>query len=163
MAELKGDYRRFMDKNFFGVWDLDPDGDTVLTIDHTSRDEVQNERGKETKFTIHWSEDKKPLICNKTNAESISKALGTKMVEEWKGKRIALYSKQVPAFGGITDAVRVRDYPPKEVDVICEDCGKKITDHDGFSVNKIVTRSEALFGKKYCWDCSIKHKEEKQK
>ena len=161
MAErLTGDYRKFMDKNYLGSWDV-PDGeDLVLTIDHAEQNEVQNQKGKDIKLTIHFVErGYKPMILNKTNSDSISKAVGSKKVENWEGKRIAIYIDQVPAFGGITDALRIRDYPPRETDVICEDCGKKVTPHGGYSVNKIVTRSEALFGKKYCWECSIKHKE----
>ena len=159
MAELIGDYRKFMDKNYLGAWDV-PDGeDLILTIDKAARDDVKNERGTERKLTIHFVEDYKPMILNATNSKAISEACGSTKVETWAGKRIAIYTTKVTAFGGTTDALRIRNYPPKETDVICEDCGKKVTPHDGFSVNKIVTRSEALFGKKYCWECSIKHKE----
>ena len=159
MAELKGDYRKFMDKNYLGSWDVPDDEDLILTIDKAARDDVKNERGTERKLTIHFVEDYKPMILNATNSKAISEACGSTKVETWAGKRIAIYTTKVTAFGGTTDALRIRNYPPKETDVICEDCGKKVTPHDGFSVNKIVTRSEALFGKKYCWECSIKHKE----
>lgn len=33
MAELKGDYRKFMDKSYLGAWDVPDDGDLILTID----------------------------------------------------------------------------------------------------------------------------------
>lgn len=160
MAELKGDYRKFMDKNYLGSWDV-PDGeDLVLTVDHAARDDVKNERGSEKKLTLHFVEDYKPMILNSTNSKAISAAYGSTKVEDWAGKRISIYTAKVTAFGGTTDALRIRDYPPKVTEVICEDCGKKITPHDGYSVNKIVTRSQELFGKNYCWECSIKHKEE---
>ena len=159
MAELKGDYRQFMDKNYLGSWDV-PDGeDLILTIDHAARDEVKNERGSERKLTIHFVEGKKPMILNATNSKAISEAYGSTKVEDWAGKRIAIYTTKVTAFGGTTDALRIRNYPPKETSVICEECGKPVTAHDGFSVNKIVTRSRAAFGKDLCWDCSIKAKE----
>lgn len=159
MAELRGDYRKFMDKNYLGAWDV-PDGeDLVLTVDHAARDDVKNERGSEKKLTLHFVEDYKPMILNATNSKAISEAHGSTKVEDWAGKKVSIFTQKVTAFGGTTDALRIRPYPPKEMDIICEDCGKKVTAHDGFSVNKIVLRSEALFGKKYCWDCSIKHKE----
>lgn len=159
MAELKGDYRKFMDKNYLGSWDV-PDGeDLILTIDHAARDDVKNERGSERKLTIHFVEDYKPMILNATNSKNISSAYGSTKVEDWAGKKIAIHTEKVTAFGGTTDALRIRPYPPKVKEVYCEDCGQLVTDHDGFSVNKIVTRSQALFGKNYCWDCSIKHKE----
>lgn len=159
MAELTGDYRKFMDKNYLGSWDV-PDGeDLVLTVDKAARDDVKNERGSEKKLTLHFVEDYKPMILNATNSKAISEAVGSTKVEDWAGKKIAIHTEKVTAFGGTTDALRIRPYPPKVKEVYCEDCGQLVTDHDGFSVNKIVTRSQALFGKNYCWDCSIKHKE----
>ena len=162
MAELKGDYRKFMDKNYLGAWDV-PDGeDLVLTVDHVARDDVKNERGSEKKLTLHFVEDYKPMILNATNSKNISQAYGSTKVEDWAGKRIAIHTEKVTAFGGTTDALRIRPYPPKVTEVFCEDCGQLITDKNGYSVNKIVLRSRALFGKDYCYDCSIKHKEAKE-
>lgn len=159
MAELKGDYRKFMDKNYLGAWDVPEGEDLVLTVDHAARDDVKNERGSEKKLTLHFVEDYKPMILNATNSKAISTAYGSTKVEDWAGKRIAIHTEKVTAFGGTTDALRIRPYPPKVTEVFCEDCGQLITDKNGYSVNKIVTRSQALFGKNYCWDCSIKHKE----
>jgi len=160
MAErLTGDYRKYLDKNYLGAWDVPDDGDLILTIDHAERNEVQNERGKETKTVLYFKEDYKPMILNKVNPDSISKALGSTKIEDWEGKRIAIYSEKVNAFGGVKDALRVRSYAPKVTEVYCEDCGQLVKEANGYSVNKIVLRSQALFGKNYCYDCSIKHKE----
>lgn len=30
MAELKGDYRKFMDKSYLGAWDVPDDGDLIV-------------------------------------------------------------------------------------------------------------------------------------
>jgi hypothetical protein len=30
MADLKGDYRKFMDKNYLGAWDVPDDGDQQI-------------------------------------------------------------------------------------------------------------------------------------
>ena len=115
MAErLTGDYRKYLNKNFLGAWDVPEDGDLILTIDHAERNEVQNERGKETKTVLYFKEDYKPMILNKVNPDSISKALGSTHIEDWEGKRIAIFSEKVNAFGGLKDALRVRPYPPKE-------------------------------------------------
>ena len=159
MAELKGDYRKFMDKNYLGAWDVPDDEDLVLTVDHAARDDVKNERGSEKKLTLHFVEDYKPMILNATNSKNISQAYGSTKVEDWAGKRIAIHTETVTAFGGTTDALRIRPYPPKVTEVFCEDCGQLIKETNGYSVNKIVLRSRALFGKDYCYDCSIKHKE----
>lgn len=161
MAErLTGDYRRFMDKNYLGSWDVPDSEDLIVTIDHVARDDVKNERGSERKLTIHFVEDYKPMILNATNSKAISVAYGSTKVEDWAGKRIAIYTTKVTAFGGTTDALRIRTYPPKETSIICEGCGNPITAHGNYSVNKIATMSRAKYGKDLCWDCSMKAKEE---
>jgi hypothetical protein len=161
MAEkLTGDYRKFMDKNYLGSWDV-PDGeDLILTISSVEQNEVQNQQGREIKLTLHFVEDYKPLIMNATNCDRINSAYGSPKVEDWVGKRIALTTEKVPAFGSVKDAVRIRPYPPRETEVICEDCGKKITAHGSYSVNKIVTMSKAKYGANLCWDCSVKRSKE---
>lgn len=160
MAErLTGDYRKFMDKNYLGAWDVPEGEDLILTIDHAAKDEVKNERGSENKLTIHFVEDYKPMILNATNSKAISEAYGSSKVEDWAGKRIAIYTTKVTAFGGTTDALRIRTYPPKEVDVVCEECGKKIEAHGNYSVNKIVTMSKSKYGDALCWDCAQVRKE----
>lgn len=155
MAErLTGDYRKYLDKNFLGAWDVPDDGDLILTIDHAERNEVQNERGKETKTVLYFVEDYKPMILNKVNPDSISKALGSTKIEDWEGKRIAIFSEKVNAFGGVKDALRVRPYAPKETRAFCDNCGMQIEPHGNYSVNKIVTMSKAKYGQCLCWDCA---------
>ena len=159
MAELTGDYRKFMDKNYLGSWDV-PDGeDLVLTVDKAARDDVKNERGSERKLTLHFVEDYKPMILNATNAKAISEALGSTKVETWAGQRIAIYTTKVTAFGGTTDALRIRSYPPKETKAFCDNCGALIEPHGNYSVNKIVTMSKAKYGQCLCWDCASARKE----
>lgn len=157
--ELQGDYRKFMDKNYLGSWDIPEGEDLVLTIDHAEQNEVQNKQGKDNKLVIHFVEEYKPMILNKTNSDSISKAVGSKRVEKWKGQPISIYVANVTAFGGTTDALRIRDYAPKVTKAVCADCGKEITATDGFSVNKIVLRSQELYGCDLCMDCAKKRKE----
>ena len=158
-SKLTGDYRKYMDKNFLGSWDI-PDGeDLILTIADVEQNEVKNERGSERKLTIHFAEDYKPLIMNATNCDRITKAYGSPKVEDWVGKRIALTTEKVPAFGSVKDAVRIRPYPPRETEAFCDECGQKIQRHGDYSVNKIVQLSKAKYKKCLCWDCSLKAKE----
>lgn len=157
--ELTGDYRKFMDKNYLGAWDVPDDGDLILTIDKAARDDVKNERGTERKLTIHFVEDYKPMILNATNSKAISEACGSTKVEMWAGKRIAIYTEKVTAFGGTTDALRIRPYPPKETKAYCDNCGSLIERHGDYSVNKIVTMSKSKYGQVLCWDCAMAKKE----
>lgn len=53
--KLTGDFRKFMDKSFLGSWDVPDGGDLILTIDHVARDDVQNEKGREKKMTLHFN------------------------------------------------------------------------------------------------------------
>ena len=159
MAELTGDYRKFMDKNYLGAWDVPDEGDLILTIDRAARDDVKNERGTERKLTLHFVEDYKPMILNATNAKAISEATGSTKVEMWAGQRIAIYTQKVSAFGGTTDALRIRNYPPKETKAFCDNCGSLIEPHGSYSVNKIVTMSKAKYGQALCWECASARKE----
>ena len=158
-GKLTGDYRKYMDKNYLGSWDIPEGEDLILTIINVEQDDVKNERGSERKLTIHFAEDYKPLIMNATNCDRITKAYGSPKVEDWVGKRIALTTEKVPAFGSVKDAVRIRPYPPRENEAFCDECGQKIERHGEYSVNKIVQLSKAKYGKRLCWDCSIKAKE----
>lgn len=157
---LTGDFRKFMDKNYLGSWDV-PDGeDLVLTIDHCEQNDVQNERGSEKKLVLHFKESGyKPMILNTVNSEAISEAYGSKRVEDWEGKQISIHTERVKAFGSMKDALRIRPYKPKVVEAYCEECGQKIVRKGEYSVNKIVELSQAKYGKKLCWDCATKQKE----
>lgn len=157
---LTGDFRKFMDKNYLGHWDVPEGDDLILTIDHAEQNDVKNERGSEKKLTIYFVErGYKPMILNTTNAERIEKAYGTGRVEEWPGKKVSIYTEMVSAFGGTKKALRIRDYPPRETEAICEDCRMPVVRHGDYSVNKIIERSRARWNKKLCWDCSMKRLE----
>lgn len=153
--KLKGDFRKFMDKSFLGAWDVPDGSDLVLTIDHVSRDDVQNEKGHEKKMALHFKErDFKPMICNTTNAKAISKAYGSTKVEDWENKKIGIYKATISAFGQTTECLRVRDYPPKSDEIYCEVCGELITDHEQFEAKVIANRALTKFGKYMCFNCA---------
>lgn len=159
--KLTGDFRKFMDKNFLGAWDLNETGDTVLTIDHVERNDVQNERGSEKKMTVHFMErDYKPMICNTTNAKAISKAVGSTKVEDWEKKKVALYKATITAFGQTTECIRVRDYAPKQEELFCEECGNLITDHGKYKAKVIANNAMTKFGRYLCYDCATAEKEQ---
>ena len=158
---LSGDFRRFMDKSFLGHWDVPDDKDLILTIDHAARDEVQNEKGRERKLTLHFKEkDYKPMVCNTTNAKAITKAYGSPKVENWENKKIAIYKDTIIAFGATQECLRVRDYPPKTDEYFCEDCGELIQDHDRFKAKAIANNALTKFGRYLCFDCAQAAKKE---
>lgn len=148
---LQGDYRQFMDKNYFGSWDINGDELTV-EIDHAEVNDVQNERGTEKKLTVHLV-DYKPLIVNSTNGQAISNALGTSRVEEWAGRRIILYKERGRFFGKECEAVRVRTYAPKD-ELFCEECGEVIKAAYGKSPKQLALYTSEKFGKQLCSACA---------
>lgn len=160
---LKGDFRKFMDKSFLGAWDVPDNSDLVLTVDYAARDEVQNDRGREKKLTIHFKEDYKPMICNTTNAKAISKAYNSTRVEDWENKKIAIYKATISAFGQTTECLRVREYPPRVEEYVCEECGQIITDTlvngKTFRAKAIANNALTKFGRYLCYDCVLSEKE----
>lgn len=157
---LTGDFRKYMDKNYLGSWDVPEGDDLILTVDHCERNEVQNERGSEKKLVMYFKETGyKPMILNTVNSEAISEAYGSKRVEAWEGKKIAITTEKVKAFGSMKDALRIRPYKPKVTEAFCEECGSEIERHGDYSVNKIVMMTEARYGKKLCWNCAKRAKE----
>jgi hypothetical protein len=124
-------------------------------------DEVQNDRGREKKMTLHFVErNYKPMICNTTNAKAISKAYGSTKVEDWENRPIALYKATISAFGQTTECLRVREYAPKMETYTCQECGKTIVEVDGFTPSVIVQRSRKRFGRDLCLSCGRKAAEE---
>lgn len=165
--KLTGDFRKYMNKNFLGSWDIPDGSDLILTIDHCEQNDVKNERGTEKKLTLHFRErDYKPMILNKTNADAIGAAYGSKRVEDWEGKKIAIYSANVNAFGGTTDALRIRTYAPKSDDLFCEECGNEISDQivDGkkYRAKAIAQNAVTKFGRQLCYDCYMSLKAEQE-
>ena len=161
--KLTGDFRKYMDKSFLGSWDVPETGDLVLTVDYVARDDVQNDRGKEKKLTIHFKErDYKPMICNTTNAKAISKAYGSTKVEDWVNKKISIYKATISAFGQTQECLRVREYAPKSDEIYCEDCGELITDVtvDGktYKAKAIANNALTKFGRYLCYNCAAEAK-----
>ena len=161
--KLSGDFRKYMNKNFLGSWDVPEGKDLVITIDHCEQNEVKSERGTEIKMTLHFVESGfKPMILNTTNATTISEVVGSKDVAKWERKKIALYTEKVRAFGGTTDALRVRPYTPKEEKLVCEECGAiiedKVIDGKTYKGRVIAENAKTKFGKYLCYECAQKAK-----
>jgi hypothetical protein len=66
---------------------------------------------KEDKAVLYFERATKALILNRTNALAIASLYGGE-TDDWRGKRIILYSEKVRAFGKIHDAVRVKEVRP---------------------------------------------------
>ncbi len=98
-----------MDKVFPSQWlaavDTGEHGIDV-TVRGLTQEEVGQER--EIKPVLWFEEEKKGLILNKTNWQNITKILGSEDSDDWKGKKIQLFTAAVQFGGKEVDAIRVR-------------------------------------------------------
>ena len=108
-------WKKLTHPDYFGAYALEPGKDTILTIRSCAIEIVSGTDGKKQEcMVIHFMEQNvKPMICNKTNAKTITKIHKTPYIEQWAGKQIQLYSAAVSAFGTTTDALRIRDFVPQ--------------------------------------------------
>lgn len=110
-------WRQMMDSEFVGAWDImDEEGnsrDVVVVIDRVESGEVTNEAKKTSrKPLIYFKGRKKPLVCNVTNAKTISRLYGNNVLE-WPGKPVTLYVGEASVGGEVKPAIRVRPVAPK--------------------------------------------------
>lgn len=108
------DYRSMYDRDYIGHFDLPGGKDMTLTIKRVVGGELTAMGGRKSKKPIvHFKEDVKPLICNKTNAKTIAAMYGN-MVEGWAGQRITLFvsTTRNPDGGGEVECIRVRPKIP---------------------------------------------------
>ncbi len=79
----------------------------TLTIIDFGFENVASERGEERKCVLSFNETNKVMILNKTNAKVLTSLFGQE-TDEWKGKRITVYTERVKAFGKYYDALRMK-------------------------------------------------------
>jgi len=160
-------WRKILESPYLAGAELD-DGNgkfqpIVLTI-KSAGDEMVREIGtnKEEKcLVIHWQENRKPMICNVTNAKAIEKATGTAYVQEWAGHKIKIGTEKVKAFGEMWDALRVRPVAPQVAQkaptqqIVCTDCKKQIQAHEGVPADKLAGATSKKYGRALCYDCAL--------
>lgn len=114
-------WKKLTHPDYLGAYALEPGQDMILTIKSCAMEIVNGTDGKKQEcMVIHFMEPGvKPMICNKTNAKTITKIHKTPYIEQWPGKQIQLYASSVSAFGTTTDALRIRDMVPvsRQIDV----------------------------------------------
>ena len=82
---------------------------TTLTIDKVYKELVGQE--KEEKPVVYFQdEDKRGIVLNKTNANTLANILG-RDTATWKGKQIEVYSTRVSFSGKEVDSIRMREAP----------------------------------------------------
>lgn len=101
------------DTKFLSHTDLSDVTDTIVTIKGVDRETVGQGAQASEKWIVYFRELKKGLALNKTNGKMICHVLKTEEMDEWIGRKIALYVKDdVEYQGEIVSAIRVRSKVP---------------------------------------------------
>ena len=82
--------------------------EVTLTIKKVTIEELQNQKGKETKPVLSFVGTERKLVLNVTNMKAIAKELKTSFVEEWEGKKITLIPEHGKFFGVEQDVIRIK-------------------------------------------------------
>ena len=164
MSETKTHWKKAYNPNYFGSWCFEPGKDMVLTIDGAAQEPVSDEKGKtELCMVIHWRElGAKPLICNKTNAKTIEKLVGSPYIEDWPGHRLQLYIDPNVRFGRErVGGVRIRPrvtMANEPAPILCEECGKAVLGVGNYTAQQVAATNKARYGVVLCAECSTKRK-----
>lgn len=158
-------WKRAFNPDWFGGWCL-PDGkDMLLTIAAVDQELVTGEKGaQEMCLVIHWKEDAKPMICNKTNAKMLEKLAGSAFMDDWIGLPVQLYFDPTVKFGKErVGGIRIRQKRTLAANsapvalLLCSDCGQKIADTaiDGqtWPAAKVAAAAQKKYGRPLCWAC----------
>ena len=154
---MKTHWKKLTHPDFLGAYALNPDEDMIVTIKSVSEETYVGSGGKtEEGVIMRFEENVKPLICNKTNLAAIEKATGTRYIEGWPGKKIALYiDPNVKFMGETVEGLRVRPTPPRE-EFFCEECGQQIKAYKGKSPRALSNYTKQKYGRALCSDCASK-------
>lgn len=156
----KTHYRKLINPDYLGAYAIEDGADLIVTIASIGQENVIGVGGKrEVCPVMRFKEDVKPMIVNSTNFKSLRKLFESPYVEDWYGKRIALYADRNVRFGGeIVEGLRIRPQLPEEEAPACSECGQVIQDSGKFTARVIAKSSAAKYGRPLCMDCVARRK-----
>ena len=146
-----------MNPNYLGSYSLEDGKDMVVTIKTVRQESVVGADGKKEDCVVcYFTDADKPMILNATNAKMIAKLTKSNYLEDWEGHKIQIGVEKVKAFGDVVEALRVRNFLPRTVNIKCEVCGKPIQSAYGMSVEDFAKYTKERLGKSMCKDCADK-------
>lgn len=102
--------------------DVGEDGLT-LTIKGFKFESIKGDDGDEDKVVMHFVENVKPMVLNRTNASLLKVITGCSTAGEARGKQVVVYNDPTVSFGGrVVGGLRLKKVPgqpktaPKGVD-----------------------------------------------
>lgn len=88
--------------------DVGEDG-LILTIKGFRMETLKGDDGEEDKMVMHFVEDMKPMVLNRTNSQLVGVATGAKTAGDAKGKQVVVFNDPTVGFGGkITGGLRIK-------------------------------------------------------
>jgi hypothetical protein len=87
--------------------DIEESGDLDCTIKNVELVTLGQGAEKDTKLLIHLKGMEKGFVCNKTNATTIQKVLGSDDTDDWIGGRITLKAMEVQFGKDMVMSIRV--------------------------------------------------------
>lgn len=107
-------WKKSFHPEYIGAHAFQPGERKVVTITGIRYDiPITGTGGKVDHKTVIDLDREQPMVLNRTNAKSITRALKTPYMEQWIGRRIELYVQAgIKAFGETVDAVRVAPVEP---------------------------------------------------
>lgn len=150
-------WKKLTNPNYLGVYALEDGKSLILTIQSVAEETVQSVEGKEECVVMHFCENVKPMILNKTNLKTLEKLLKTPYIERWTGAKIEVESQRVKAFGDVVDALRIKNRLPQSVgapNAKCAHCGKDIAPIGNMDSAGVAKYTAAKYGKALCAACA---------
>jgi hypothetical protein len=81
----------------------------VATISHLEIEAVGEDKKK--KPVLYFEDDAKPMVCNRTNFETLEEAFGDS--DDWSGRKIKIFCARTTFGGKKVDGIRVEAIVPK--------------------------------------------------
>ena len=72
----------------------------VLTIAGHDKENVGSKEDPDNKWVLHFEEIEEKLTLNKTRGEALTEAFGSYEMDDWTGKKIAVYVDPNVKYGG---------------------------------------------------------------
>ncbi len=150
------------DTDYFGGQDLpNLQAKITVTIKNYSIENIRTQSGTTKKGVLHFSEDVKPWIVNKTKLKPIVNKYGFE-TDNWIGKKITLYFDPLVKFGkDVTGGVRCE--MPRETPLPkCEECGGNIEAAGKMTPEQTAEYIKAKYGKYLCGKCATAKAQQQQ-
>ena len=153
MAELHH-WRETLPGEYLGAYSLGGN-DMVVTIKSAGAEVITGANGKKEQcLVLHFHENILNMVCNRTNAKTITKVLGTPYPEQWKGKKITLFPTTTKFGGEMMECIRVRPTAPKQAaPIMCEKCKQQIQPAANMTAEQLADYGMKKYGKKLCLKC----------